>query len=95
MTKPISQDIVFLSTSGIKKASKHLPLGLGINSLTRSQTVAETLNRMGQCVNYSKVEKLETKLTFKAYENSKETPFGIKTISEFNTLIAWYNCDVF
>ena len=34
--KSISQDIVFSTTSGIKKPSKYLQLGLSIKSLTRS-----------------------------------------------------------
>ena len=57
--KSISQDIVFLTTSGIKKPSKYLQLGLAIKSLTGSQKVVELLNRMGHCVNYSTVEELK------------------------------------
>ena len=89
--KSISQDVVFSSTSAIKKPSKHLQLGLAIKSLTRSQKVMEILHRMGHCVSYSTVKELETELTFKANKNSKETPFGMKTTSEFNTGIAWGN----
>ena len=93
--KSISQDVVFSTTSGIKKPSNHLQLGLAIKSLTGSRNVVEILNRMGHCVSYSTVGELETELTFEANENSKETPFGMKTTPEFNTGIAWDNFDRF
>ena len=82
--KSISED-VFSTTSGIKKPSKHLQLGLAIKSLTGSRNVVEILNRMGHCVSYSTVEELETELIFEANKNSKETPFGMKTTPVFNT----------
>ena len=55
----------------------------------------EILNRMGHCINYSTVEKIETELTFETNKNSKETPFGMKTTPGFNTGIAWDNFDRF
>ena len=70
--KPISQDVVFSTTSGIKKPSKHLQLGLAIKSLTGSRKVVEILNRMGHCVNYSTVEELETELNFEANKTVKK-----------------------
>ena len=93
--KSISEDVVFSTTSGIKKPSKHLQLGLAIKNLTGSRKVVEILNRMGHCVGYSTVAERETELTFEANKGSKETPFGMKTTSEFNTGIAWDNCDCF
>ena len=91
----IGQDVVFSATSGIKKPSKHLQLGLAINSLIGSRKAVEILNRMGHCINYSTVEKIETELTFETNKNSKETPFGMKTTPGFNTGIAWDNFDRF
>ena len=70
--KSIGQDVVFSTTSGIKKPSKHLQLGLAIKSLTGSRKVVEILNRMGHCVNYSTVEELETELTFEANKTVKK-----------------------
>ena len=93
--KSISQDVVFSTTWGIKKPSKHLQLGLAIKSLTGSQKVVEILNRMGHCFSYSTVEELETELNFEANKNSKETPFGMKTTPEFNTGITCDNFDHF
>ena len=83
--KSIGQDVVFSATSGIKKPSKYLQLGLAIKSLTGSRKAVEILNRMGHCINYSIVEELETELTFEANKNSKETPFAMKTPPGFNT----------
>ena len=84
---------MFLSTSGIKKPSKLLQLGLAKKSLTGSRKVLEILNRMVYCVNNSTVEELETELTYN--KNSKETPLGMKTTHEFNTGIAWDKFDPF
>ena len=86
--KSISQVAVFLSTSRIKKPSKHLQLGLAIKSLTGSRKVVDILNRMGHCVRNFTVEELETELTFEDNKNSKETPLGMKTTPQFNTGIA-------
>ena len=83
--KSVSQDVVFSTTSGIKKPSKHLQLGLAIKSLTGSWKVVEILNRMGHCVSYSTVEEIKTELIFEAYKNSKETPFGMETTPVFTT----------
>ena len=83
--KLIGQDVVFSATSGIKKPSKYLQLGLAIKSLTGSRKAVEILNRMGHCINYSIVEELETELTFEANKNSKETPFAMKTPPGSNT----------
>ena len=55
----------------------------------------EILNRMSHCVSCSTVEKFKTELTFETNKNSKETPFKMKTSSEFNTGIAWDNFDGF
>ena len=93
--KSISQDVVFSTTSGIKKPLRHLQLELAISSLTGSRKVAEILNRMCDCVSYSSVEKLENELTFKFNKNSKETSFRMETTPEFNTGIAWDNFDRF
>ena len=93
--KSICQDVVFSTTSGIKKPLRHLQLELAISSLTGSRKVAEILNRMCDCVSYSSVEKLENELTFKVNKNSKETSFRMETTTEFNTGIAWDNFDRF
>ena len=69
--KSISQDVVFSTTSGIEKPSKHLQLGLAIKSLSGTRK----LERMGYSVSYSSVEELEPELTFEGNKNSKETPF--------------------
>ena len=93
--KSISQDVVFSTTPGIKKPSKHLQQVLAIKSLIGSRKVVEILNRMGHCVSYSTAEELETQWTFEANKNSKEIPFGMKATPEFNTGIAWDNFDRF
>ena len=93
--KTISQDVVFSTTSEIKKPLRHLQLELAIRSLTGSRKVTEILNRMCHCVSYSSVEKLENELTFKVNKNSEETSFRMETTPEFNTGIVWDNFDCF
>ena len=44
--RSISEDVVYSMTSGRKKPSKHLKLGLVIKSLTGSKKVIEMLNHL-------------------------------------------------
>ena len=74
--KSISEDAIFVVTSGLKKLSKHLQLGMAIKSLTCSRKVVDLLNRLGHCVSYSTIEEL-TELTFEATKEKRLTPNGM------------------
>ena len=59
----ISEDVVFAATSGRRRPAKHLQIGMAIKSLTGSSKVVTMLNRLGNCINYNRIEELETELT--------------------------------
>ena len=50
---------------------------MAIKSLTGSRKVADLLNRLGHCGNYSTNEELETELTFETTKEAKLTPNGM------------------
>ena len=70
--KSISEDVVYATTSGRKKPSKQLKLGLAMKS--GSKKVIEMLNHYGHCASYTTVEELETELTFSSCSEKKITP---------------------
>ena len=55
-----SQDVLFLVSGGHIKPEKHIPLGIAIKSISRSQKLIDILNRFGHCINYHCIEELET-----------------------------------
>ena len=59
------------------KPSKHICLGLGIKSMTGSRKVVEMLNHFGHCINYHKVEEIETNLATNIQLSDFATPDGI------------------
>ena len=76
--KSISDDVVFSMTSGRKKPSKHLKLGLAMKSLTGSKKVIELLNHYGHCASYTTIEELETELTFSSNSEQQITLLEMK-----------------
>ena len=56
--KSICSDIIFAATSGRKKPSKHLQLGITMKSLTGSKKVVQILNRLGHTASYDTVEEM-------------------------------------
>lgn len=93
--KSIASDLVFAATSGKKKPSKHLQLGITVKTLTGSRKLIEVLNRLGHCTSYHTVEETETELTFHAHTSENMTPYGMKLRPELGTGIAYDNQDRF
>ena len=91
--KSVSEDAIFVVTSGLKKLSKHLQLGMTIKSLTCSRKVVDLLNRLGHCVSYSTIEEL-TELTFEATKE-KLTPNGMSLNPANNIGVAFDNFDIY
>ena len=92
--KSISVDAIFVVTSGLKKLSKHLQLGMAIKSLTCSKKVVDLLNRLGHCVSYSTFEEL-TELTFDATKEKRLTPNGMSLNPANNIGVAFDNFDIY
>lgn len=70
----ISEDVIFATTSGRKKPSKHLKVGLAIKSITGSKKFIEVMNRLGHSASYSTIQELETELTFHATKEAVNSP---------------------
>ena len=73
----ISEDVVFVATSGRRRPAKHSQIGMAIKSLTGSKKVVTMLNRLGHCINYNGIEELETELTYNCSNANQITPSGM------------------
>ena len=93
--RSISEDVVYSMTSGRKKPSKHLKLGLVIKSLTGSKKVIEILNHYGHCASCTNIEELQTELTFSSYSENFITPPEMNRSPNFCTGLAFDNFDCF
>ena len=60
----ICQDIIFATSSGVKKPAKNTILGMVMKNIKGSRTVINILNRLGHSIIYTTVEELETELNF-------------------------------
>ena len=45
----LGDDLVFSSTSGLKKPKKHLELGVALKSLSGNKTTVRLMNKLGHC----------------------------------------------
>ena len=93
--RSISEDVVYSVTSGRKKPSKHVKLGLVIKSLTGSKKVIEMINHYGHCASYTIIEELDTELTFSSYSENFITPPEMKRSPNLCTGLAFDNFDRF
>lgn len=60
----VAQDIMYLTTNGQIKTSKHLQLAFTLKSLTDSKRVINLINRLDHCVTYTTTEEIETELIY-------------------------------
>ena len=89
----VCYDVLFVTSRGRIKPSKHVLIGSGIKSITGSRRVIEILNRFGHSVNYHTVEALETELATEITERKQTTPDGILKQAGLATGLAWDNYD--
>ena len=68
LVRSVSDDVIFTTTRGRTKPSKHLCMGLGIKSMTGSRKLLEIINRFGHAISYHTVEALETELATDIYD---------------------------
>ena len=68
--------MIFDVTSGLKRPSKHLQLGMVIKIVTSNRKVVDLLNKLGHCASHSTIEELETELTFEAKKEKIFVPNG-------------------
>ncbi|CAH2109149.1 unnamed protein product [Euphydryas editha] len=93
--KSLCSDIIYITTKGRVKPSKHLKLALAMKSLTSSRKVISILNKYGHTIGYNLTEEIETEMTHTAHEDSKMIPSGIDPVSERSTHVAFDNFDRF
>lgn len=87
----ISQDLIYLSSSGKRKTPKHLALGMAITHLTGSASLIGLLNGLGHCVSHTTVLLHDTALALQQLNNNNLIPNGF-TKNIFTTLV-WDNND--
>ena len=58
----ICQDMIFGTSSGVKKPAKTIILGIALKSITAIRNTTDILNRPGHSISYTTVEELETEL---------------------------------
>ena len=63
-------DIIFSVTQGKLLILMHFALATGLHSITGSHKVIDILNKLGHCINYSTICKIETSQAVKAQEQS-------------------------
>ena len=89
----VCDDVMFVTSSGRIKPSKHVLIGSGMKNITGSRRVIEILNRFGHSVIYHTVEALETDLATEITERKQTTPDSILKQAGLSTGLAWYNYD--
>ena len=60
LSDSFSQDVVHALSKGTLMTLKHASLGLGLHSLTGQKLPLTILSRLGHCINYDKMCKIET-----------------------------------
>ena len=93
LIRSISNDVMFATTRGRIKPSKHISFGLGLKSSTGSRRVLEILNRFGHAISYHKAEELETQMASDSIDRSGATPDGLHQQVGLCTGLAWDSYD--
>ena len=86
----IGQDIIYILLRNRKKAKVHVALGLCLKRKTGSKDVLTWLNRLGCCISYDKVNRIDTclaQIKSKYNENKRFIPSNINP-SSFVTFLA-------
>jgi hypothetical protein len=88
----IASDIIYATTAGRMKLSKHILLPYGIKSLTGNVEIIHILNRLGHGIGYCQLQEIETAVAMQRLESS--FPILPETIEpEIFTMLAWDNID--
>ena len=90
-----ASDSMFNCTRGRLRPWKHNELGLGLSTLTGSKTVLNILNRVGHCISYDDVKRLETEMAYSCCEGDRETPAGLNLcdgLSTGNFIYIYFDC---
>lgn len=81
----MASDAIFNCTRGSLRPWKSQALGLGLGSLTGSKSVLTILNRLGHCISYAEVKRIETEIAFACSDDQRETPDGLNLRDDLAT----------
>ena len=88
-----AQDMLFCTSNGTIKPSKHLCMGVGIKSLTGSRKIVDLLNRLGHSVSYHVAEGIETEIASAITETERLLPDMLLQQSGLCTALVFDNYD--
>lgn len=74
--KSASEDALFIVQRGKVQPQKHVALGMCIKTVTGSKKMVQVLNRFGHCLNYNKLEEVETATAERIQERQLSCPEG-------------------
>ncbi|KAF7990491.1 hypothetical protein HCN44_000296 [Aphidius gifuensis] len=97
MTKidAIAEDLIFTTSNGRIKPSKHITLGLKILSKANGRAVVDILNQYGHCCSHKILKEIETQLTPAEIKRLQLCPAGIPLVPSSSTEVAFNNSDKF
>ena len=93
LIESVSDDVIYAVTNGQLNPSKHCLLGLGMNRMTGSRKVIDTLNKFGHSLGYHVAEELETDIALMIADKQQVTPDGMTLKPGLSTGIAFDNYD--
>ncbi|GFX93247.1 hypothetical protein TNCV_4761261 [Trichonephila clavipes] len=93
LSNSLASDAIYCVSNGTVKPSKHITLGMAVESLTSSRKMINILNRLGHCCNYNALEELETEATISSVNRSQICPPDIIQSPSLSTGVAFDNFD--
>lgn len=91
--KSVASDIIYITTNGKLKTSKHVTYGLALKSLSNSKKIITITNEYGHCCSYTTLQELETEATFSLSSSSEICPKNIIRQPNLGTGVAFDNFD--
>ena len=90
----ICQDIIYATTRGHQKPSKHILLPYAVKTLTGNVELIQMLNRLGHGISYHQLEEIETALCLQKLAAGSQSPVLPAALQPtVFTNVAWDNID--
>lgn len=95
ISKSYAEDLIYATSHGKIKPSKHISLGMALKGLTNSKKIINILNKYGHCCSYTVLEEIETEATFASSNRNDICPEGILRSNKLYTGLVYNNFDRF
>ena len=59
----MAQDLIYARSNGRLKTPKHIAVGVSLHQMTQSREVVTLINKLGHCVSYQEVQRIDTSWT--------------------------------